>query len=94
MPYNDNGDWFDELEEIDKVFRLLGDDQGIDEDNLRDSPKISRLVKDFVLDTGATWDDLVNACDEKFGTLENRIKEEEAAKRFFERVTERLRDEA
>jgi hypothetical protein len=92
MPYNEYGDWIDELEEMDKAFKLLAEDQEIDEDSLRDSPKIQILMKDFVLDTGVTWDDLVEACDEKFGTLEERIEELEREKAFVERIKKLLKD--
>ena len=92
MPYNEYGDWIDELEEMDKAFKLLAEDQEIDEDSLRDSPKIQILMKDFVLDTGVTWDDLVEACDEKFGTLEERIEEQEREKAFVERINKLLKD--
>jgi hypothetical protein len=92
MPYNEYGDWIDELEEMDKAFKLLAEDQEIDEDSLRDSPKIQILMKDFVLDTGVTWDDLVEACDEKFGTLEERIEELEREKAFVKRINKLLKD--
>lgn len=92
MPYNEYGDEIDEQYEIDKTFQLLAEEQELDEDVLRDSPKITRLVKDVVLDTGATWDDLVEACDEKFGTLEDRIEELEREKAFVERINKLLKD--
>lgn len=93
MPYNEYGDEIDEQYEIDKTFQLLAEEQELDEDVLRDSPKITRLVKDVVLDTGATWDDLVEACDEKFGTLEERVEELERERAFIERLQERLKNE-
>lgn len=93
MPYNEYGDEIDEQYEIDKTFQLLAEEQELDEDSLRDSPKITRLVKDVVLDTGATWDDLVEACDEKFGTLEERVEELERERAFIERLQERLKNE-
>jgi hypothetical protein len=92
MPYNEYGDWIDELEEMDKAFKLLAEDLELDEDSLRDSPKITTLVKDFVLDTGVTWDDLVEACDEKFGTLEERIEEIEREKAFIKRMNDMFRE--
>ena len=106
MPYNQQGDWIDEQEEMDRVFKLLSEEQEIDEDDLRFSPKITRLVKDVALDTGVDWDELVAACDEKFGTLEARAEEIERLEkwykelharfekeRFYKELQERLKDE-
>ena len=95
MPYNEYGDWIDEQEEMDKTFKLLANDQELNEDDLRESVVITGLVKELVLDTGSTeWDDLVNACDERFGTLESRIEEQERALAFAKKIHERLRNEA
>lgn len=94
MQYNEYGDRIDEQEEMDQAFRLLAEDQELDEDEIRESVVINTLVKEFVLDTGSTdWDDIVNACDEKFGTLESRIEEQERAIAFAKKLHERLRNE-
>ena len=90
MQYNEYGDRIDEQEEIDKAFKLLASDQELDEDDLRDNVKISTLVKDFVLDTGVMWDDLVEACDEKFGTLDSRIEENERDLEIARRIHDTL----
>lgn len=91
MQYDQYGDRIDEQEEMDKTFKLLAQDQELDEDNLRDSANISALVKELVLDTGSTdWDDLVTACDEKFGTLESRIEEHERELAFIQRMNRLL----
>jgi hypothetical protein len=92
MRYNEYGEPIDEQDEMDKAFQLLAEDLELDEDALRDSPRISRLVKDFVLDTGTIWDDLVEACDEKFGTLEERIEEIEREKAFIKRMNDMFRE--
>jgi hypothetical protein len=92
MRYNEYGEPIDEQDEMDKAFQLLAEDLELDEDALRDSPRISRLVKDFVLDTGTVWDDLVEACDEKFGTLEERIEEIEREKAFIKRMNDMFRE--
>jgi len=91
MRYNEYGEPIDEQDEMDKVFKLLAEDQELEEDQLRESIKISEVVKDFVLDTGIVWDDLIEACDEKFGTLEERIEEHEREKAFVERINKLLR---
>jgi hypothetical protein len=90
MQYNEYGDRIDEQEEMDKAFKLLASDQELDEDDLRDNVKISTLVKDFVLDTGVMWDDLVEACDEKFGTLDSRIEEYERDLEIARRIHDTL----
>jgi hypothetical protein len=95
MQYNEYGDRIDEQTIMDEAFKVLANDQEINEDDLRDSPKISALVKEFVLDTGSTdWDDLIEACDEKFGTLDSRIEEHERELAFAKKLHERLRNEA
>ena len=95
MPYNEYGDEIDEQTIMDETFKVLANDQELNEDDLRESVVISGLVKEFVLDTGSTsWDDLVDACDEKFGTLESRIEEQERALAFAKKLHERLRNEA
>lgn len=92
MHYNEYGDRVDEQTIMDETFKVLANDQELDEDILRDSPNISALVKEFVLDTGSTdWDDLINACDEEHGTLDSRIEEHEREKAFVERINKLLR---
>lgn len=93
MQYNEYGDPIDEQEEMDRIFKLLSEEQEIDEDDLRFSPKITRLVKDVALDTGVEWDELVEACDEKFGTLEARIEELERIEAFYKQIQGKLKDE-
>lgn len=92
MHYNEYGDRIDEQTIMDETFKVLANDQELDEDILRDSPNITGLVKEFVLDTGSTtWDDLVAACDEEHGTLESRIEELERELAFVERINKLLR---
>ena len=92
MQYDEYGDRIDDQEEMDQAFRLLAEDQELDEDDLRDNLAISFLVKEFVLDIGVTWDDLVAACDEKFGTLESRVEQYEQDLVLLEKINEMLKD--
>jgi len=73
MPYNEYGDRVSEQEAMDEAFRLLAIDLELDEDDLRGNERLTDQIKDFVLDAGTTWDDLVAICDEAFGTAEERL---------------------
>lgn len=91
MHYDEYGNRIDEQTIMDETFKVLANDQELDEDILRESSKITGLVKEFVLDTGSTtWEDLVEACDEKFGTLESRIEEQERELEFLQRMNRLL----
>lgn len=75
MAYNQYGEEIPEQEAIDEAFTLLALDLELDEDDLRNNERLIEQVKDFVLDTGITWDNLVETCDEAFGTIEERLDE-------------------
>lgn len=73
MPIDEFGYEIDTEDAMDETFNLLAMDLELDEDDLRANEELTKQVKDFVLDTGTTWDDLVATCDEAFGSSDERL---------------------
>jgi hypothetical protein len=73
MSYNEYGEVITTQEAMDEAFTLLAVDLEIDEDTLREEDEFVEAVKQYALDAGPTWEDLVELCDKLFGTVEERL---------------------